>query len=106
MSSGGREPREYERGGTQKQSYDADEVTDVPCPYCGGETGTSLFQEYGSLRIVRCACSQIYTSPRIKNPEAVYWGDRDAYYREARLIFEGRATSPSRPKLPRGAAFH
>ena len=82
---------DYERGGTQKASYGPDEVVAVPCPYCGGNLATPLFQEYGSIEIVRCECSQIYTSPRIRSPEEVYWGDADAYFREARLIFEGKA---------------
>ena len=84
--------QEYERGGTQQTTYRADEVVDVPCPYCGATDSSHLYTEYGSIQIVRCTCSQIYTSPRIKSPEAIYWGDRDAYHREARLIFEGRAT--------------
>ena len=82
---------EYERGGTQKASYGEDEVVRVPCPYCGADEATVLFREYGSIEIVRCGCDQIYTSPRIKSPEHVYWGDQEAYRREARLIFDGRA---------------
>ncbi len=82
---------DYERGGTQKSTYSQDEVVRVPCPYCGTESPTVLFREYGSIEIVRCTCGQIYTSPRFKSPEAIYWGDRSAYEREARLIFEGRA---------------
>jgi SAM-dependent methyltransferase len=30
-------------------------------------------------------------SPRLKNPEQVYWGNADTYFEEARLIFEGKA---------------
>ena len=85
------QPQEYGRGGTQKDSYGPDEVVHVPCPYCGVETATPLFRECGSIVVVRCECSQIYTSPRIISPENVYWGDQEAYCREARLIFEGRA---------------
>jgi SAM-dependent methyltransferase len=85
------EPSAYERGGTQKSSYAPEELLRVPCPYCGGDRSRLLFREYGSIEIVRCECSQIYTSPRLPNPEHIYWGDRDAYHREAKLIFEGRA---------------
>jgi len=81
----------YERGGTQKSAYAPDEVVRVACPYCGDDGGTLLFREYGAIEIVRCACAQIYTSPRLPSPERIYWGDRDAYLREAKLIFEGRA---------------
>lgn len=81
----------YERGGTQQASYGPDEVVEVACPYCGAQSSTMLFREYGSIEIVRCECSLIYTSPRIRSPEQIYWGDADAYVREARLIFEGRA---------------
>ncbi len=87
----GDQPQVYGRGGTQKTSYGPDEVVHVPCPYCGTETATPLFREYGSIAVVLCDCSQIYTSPRLTNPETVYWGDQEAYCREAGLIFEGRA---------------
>lgn len=82
---------DYDRGGTQRASYAPDEVREVPCPFCGAEAPTPLFREYGSVEVVRCDCGQIYTSPRILDPEGVYHGDRDAYHREARLVFEGRA---------------
>lgn len=29
-------------------------------------------------------------NPRLKDPENIYWGDADKYFREARLIFEGK----------------
>lgn len=57
--------QEYGRGGTQKDSYGPDEVVQVPCPYCGAESATPLFREYGSIVVVRCECSQIYTSPHL-----------------------------------------
>jgi 2-polyprenyl-3-methyl-5-hydroxy-6-metoxy-1,4-benzoquinol methylase len=33
----------------------------------------------------------IYTSPRLREPEAVYWGDYEKYVTEARLIFSAQA---------------
>jgi SAM-dependent methyltransferase len=48
--------------------------------------------EHGAIGIRRCdGCSLIYTSPRIREPEQVYWGDHDRYLAEARLIFSGQA---------------
>ena len=82
----------YEGGGTRRRRYGADDVVQVPCPYCGSTERHVLYREHGSLAVVRCVCSQIYTSPRLRAPEEVYHGDRDTYFREARLIFEGRAS--------------
>jgi 2-polyprenyl-3-methyl-5-hydroxy-6-metoxy-1,4-benzoquinol methylase len=82
----------YQRGGTQKDAYGPDEVVTVPCPLCGGEERTRLYTEHGSIGICRCrGCGLLYASPRLKEPERVYWGDAAAYEEEARLIFEGKA---------------
>jgi SAM-dependent methyltransferase len=82
----------YERGGTQKDHYAADEVIEVPCPYCGSARRERLFTEHGSVGVSRCTdCTLMYTSPRIKSPEQVYWGDADKYAAEARLVFAGTA---------------
>ncbi|HUR85621.1 MAG TPA: class I SAM-dependent methyltransferase [Solirubrobacteraceae bacterium] len=84
--------QEYERGGAQRSSYSREEVVDVPCPSCGATSGRTLSTEHGAVGIKRCAeCSLIYTSPRVREPEKVYWGDHDRYLAEARLIFAGRA---------------
>jgi 2-polyprenyl-3-methyl-5-hydroxy-6-metoxy-1,4-benzoquinol methylase len=83
---------EYERGGTQKDEYAPEDVLAVPCPLCGSERATPLASEYGSIGIKRCAeCHLIYTSPRVRQPETVYWGDYEDYLTEARLIFSGQA---------------
>jgi SAM-dependent methyltransferase len=83
---------DYERGGTQKYEYSEAEVVEMPCPLCGSRDGKLLFTEYTSIGIRRCGeCSLIYTSPRVAEPEKVYWGDFDAYVAEARLIFSGQA---------------
>lgn len=82
----------YERGGTQQEEYSIQEVVTVPCPMCGSDARTRIYTEHGAVGVSRClSCSLIYTSPRIKSPEQVYWGDAAKYYTEARLIFEGRA---------------
>lgn len=83
---------DYERGGTQKAEYGPDEVEAVACLYCGATSGATLAREHGSLGVMRCdACGLLYTSPRPRAVERNYWGDREAYRREARLVFEGRA---------------
>jgi SAM-dependent methyltransferase len=82
--------QDYIRGGTQKDYYDESEVVHVPCPLCGRSEGDAVYKEHGAIGIKRCgSCGLIYTSPRIKSPESIYWGDTQTYYDEARLIFEG-----------------
>jgi hypothetical protein len=82
----------YERGGTQKDTYAPDEVVEVSCPLCGGDARDRIATEHGAVGISRCLdCSLLYTSPRVKSPEQVYWGDADAYAEEARLIYDGKA---------------
>lgn len=86
------EARDYVRGGTQKDVYSPDEVVVVPCPLCGGESRSPIYDEHGAVVVTRCdSCSLIYTSHRIHEPEKIYWGDADLYHAEARLIFEGKA---------------
>ena len=83
---------EYERGGRQRAVYGPEDVEDVVCPLCDGTVRERLYTERGVLGIVRCAgCNLIYVSPRLRNPEEVYWGDAAKYTEEARLIFAGRA---------------
>src|SRR5262249_44562139 len=87
-----KETQDYQRGGTQKDEYRDDEVVTVNCALCGSSRRTDLYCEHGTLVVSRCSdCSLIYTSRRINAPEQVYWGSADAYYEEARLIFEGRS---------------
>jgi SAM-dependent methyltransferase len=84
---------DYLRGGTQKETYSADEVVEVPCPLCGSEARGRVYTEHGAVGVSRCRdCGLVYTSPRIREPERIYWGSADSYFEEARLIFEGRAT--------------
>ena len=83
----------YERGGTQKNSYSADEVVEVPCPYCQSEKRERVYTEHDSIGVSHCShCDLLYTSPRIEAPEAIYWGDHKKYEDEAQLIFTGQAT--------------
>ncbi len=83
---------DYVHGGTQKDEYGEKDVIAVPCPLCGSEQASRVYTEHAVIGISQCAvCSLIYTSPRLKAPEQVYWGATELYYAEARLIFEGRA---------------
>jgi 2-polyprenyl-3-methyl-5-hydroxy-6-metoxy-1,4-benzoquinol methylase len=85
--------QDYVHGGTQKNEYRQDEVTEVLCPLCGTQECDRLYTEHGAIGISRCRqCSLIYTSPRIHSPEQIYWGDAETYYQEARLIFDGKAS--------------
>jgi SAM-dependent methyltransferase len=87
------ETQDYERGGTQKDVYSAEEVVTVPCPLCDGRDATPLYTEHGAIVVSQCSsCSLIYTSTRIKSPEQIYWGNEDSYFEESRLIFAGKAT--------------
>jgi len=84
---------DYERGGRQKDIYEKSEVMDVSCPLCNKNEYLDIYKERGSLGIVRCKdCNLIYANPRLKDPEGVYWGDAEKYFKEARLIFEGKAS--------------
>ena len=85
--------KDYERGGRQRAVYGEADVETVACPLCGEDGGERLYTERGVLGIVRCSgCDLIYVSPRLRNPEQVYWGDSAQYAQEARLIFEDRAS--------------
>src|SRR5438876_4242589 len=87
-----KQSQDYQRGGTQKDEYRLEELLVVNCPFCGSDQRTRIYQEHGAVGVSQCrACSLIYTSPRLKSPEEVYWGNADTYYSEARLIFEGKA---------------
>ncbi len=83
---------DYERAGTQKDFYTETEVSFVSCPFCGKDIYRQIYKERGALGIVRCLnCDLIYVNPRINEPEKIYWGEVDKYFKEARLIFEGKA---------------
>jgi SAM-dependent methyltransferase len=85
--------QDYERGGTQKDHYSESDVVVVACPLCGSHRRNQVYTEHGVIVVSQCqSCSLIYTSPRLKAPEEVYWGNSDTYFSEARLIFEGKAT--------------
>lgn len=82
----------YERGGKQKEIYRDEDVIHASCPLCNHNNNIKIYTERGALSIVRCrTCALIYVSPRLKNPESVYWGDAKSYYQEAKLVFENKA---------------
>ena len=83
---------DYERGGRQKDIYDKTEVVHVPCPFCGKNDYKEIYKERGVLGIVQCMdCGLLYVNPRLTNPEEVYHGDAEKYFKEAKLIFEGKS---------------
>lgn len=85
---------DYERGGTQKDFYNENEVVKRSCPMCSSEDSSGICKERGAIGVVKCRrCGLIYTNPMIKEPERVYWGDEEKYYEEARLIFKDLAKS-------------
>ena len=75
--------------GTWKAAYDAEEVEPVNCPLCQATTSVQLGQEW-SLNIVQCTeCSLVYVTPRLREPEKNYWGDKEAALRKYGPIFAG-----------------
>ena len=83
---------DYEHGGTQKETYGPEDVVFIDCPFCGAKEYKKIYAERGSLGIVKCnKCFLIYVNPRLKDSEKIYWGDADKYFKEAKLIFEGKA---------------
>jgi len=84
---------DYERGGKQKDIYNESEVMHVVCSLCGKDDYKEIYKERGAIGIVKCNnCNLIYVNPRLKNPADIYWGDAEKYFKEARLIFEGKAS--------------
>jgi len=79
-------------GGIVKEVYSQEEIEQVNCLFCEKNNHTLLANEYENLGVVQCNnCGLIYTNPKQKEPEKVYWGDEYAYFKEAKLIFEGKA---------------
>ncbi len=82
----------YEKGGGQKEIYVESEIISIVCPLCNSNHYREIYKERGVLGIVQCNdCNLIYVNPRLKNPENIYWGDTEKYFKEAKLIFEGKA---------------
>ncbi|MBU2541435.1 MAG: class I SAM-dependent methyltransferase [Candidatus Omnitrophica bacterium] len=83
---------DYDRGGRQKEIYSESDVISVCCPFCNINKYRQIYQERGTLAIVKClGCGLLYVNPRLKEPEKIYWGEADKYFKEARLIFEGKS---------------
>jgi len=75
--------------GPWKAAYTAEEVEAVPCPLCQAATSVQLGQEW-SLGIVQCTeCDLVYITPRLREPEKNYWGDKAAALRKYGPIFAG-----------------
>lgn len=96
----------YEKGGRQKGLYTSKDVIEVPCPFCAFGGFKKIYQERAVLGVVRClGCGLIYVSPRLKEPQKVYWGEEDKYIDEARLIFEGKAFHHRDPNYEEDISF-
>ncbi len=81
---------DYIHGGTQKDFYNDPDKELCNCPLCDSSTFSIIGNERG-LSVVRCKkCELIYTNPRAKNAQENYFGDADAFFSEARLIFKGK----------------
>ena len=66
----------------------------VPCPLCGVDAGELIGREGPGFEIQRCsACDLIYVSPRVKDPEKSFWGERNAYERAAENVLSGHSRS-------------
>ena len=85
---------EYTKGGQQKNIYNHHDTISTSCPLCEDNKNFKLLKkEKDVLGVVQCKkCSLIYINPRLKNPEYVYWGDKQKYEEEAYLIFSGQAS--------------
>ncbi|UCB57013.1 MAG: class I SAM-dependent methyltransferase [Candidatus Omnitrophota bacterium] len=78
----------------QQSDYGTKDVQYVNCPLCNENKYRKIATEWGILGIVKCkSCGLIYVNPRLKEPEKMYWGSKDKYLEEAKLIFEGKQKS-------------
>ena len=67
------------------------ETETTSCPLCQANDYSLIAKEWGTLGIAKCKkCKLIYVNPRLKDPEKIYWGNKEAYIKEAKLIFEGK----------------
>lgn len=81
---------DYIHGGTQKDFYNDSEKEKCSCPLCNNNNYSIIGNERG-LSVVKCVnCDLIYTNPRAKNAQENYFGEADAFFNEARLIFKGK----------------
>ena len=79
----------YQKGGTQKNIYLAEDVEDIDCLQCGSNKNIKIHSEFGSIGIVRCnECNLVFTSPRPKNSEKNYDGNIKDFEKEYNYFFE------------------
>lgn len=81
---------DYIHGGTQKNFYEEDERETCDCPLCGENDFHKLDEERGLSVVKRNHCNLIYTNPRAIDAHSNYFGEKDIYYSEARLVFKGK----------------
>jgi SAM-dependent methyltransferase len=90
--------RETRQEKVRRKWFSSSDVEECRCPLCDSDSPSTIYTEREILRIVRCnICQLIYVSPRLKNPEQVYYGREESYLKESRLIFEGKAGSHRDP---------
>ncbi len=81
-----------------RKKWSSSDVEECLCPLCQGDVPLPIYVERGVLRVVRCKkCGLIYISPRLKNPEQVYYGREESYLKEVRLVLEGKANAHRDP---------
>jgi SAM-dependent methyltransferase len=65
------------------------DLVHATCPACGSDDPSGVASE-GPLGIVRCgSCSLLYVSPRLREPQAHYHGDREAVLAKYGAILRG-----------------
>jgi SAM-dependent methyltransferase len=75
-----------------KETYTSDEIEYTNCPLCGDDRQVPLGGQW-SLTVVRCqTCSLIYVSPRLKEPEKNYWGEKEKAIAKYGPIFDGKVS--------------
>lgn len=76
---------------TRGYDRDAPPLETVPCALCSESSSDLLGREGPGFEIRRCArCDLIYVSPRVKDPEKSFWGEREGYEKAAEEVLAGR----------------
>lgn len=85
------ENTDYIRGGTQKSTYERDEVIQWLCPLCSSGEEVRIKTERKVLGVVRCKnCDLMRINPRLVHPEKIYQGKAEIYSEEFRLVRTGK----------------
>jgi SAM-dependent methyltransferase len=77
--------------GSRVPVYSTDHLEQTCCPGCGSPSSERLAEEFG-LGIQRCrACTLIYVSPRLREHQGHYHGDRDSIVAKYGRVLRGEA---------------